>query len=422
MKATIEPGQIKGTVAAPPSKSMTQRAYAAALLHKGNTTIFNAGISDDENAALQVIRQLGARITSHPDRRMEVAGNGIAPISAGIHCNESGLATRLFTPIAALHNGRIQVDGHGTLLRRPMTGFAEILPALNVYLTGFNGMVPFALQGPLCAKDIELDAENGSQFLSGLLFAFAACAKSPVAIKVKNLKSKPYIDMTIDMLGRFGKPVSHTGYKTFQIDPATFEAKGDVVVHVEGDWSSAAYFLVGAAIAGDITVSGLDTASKQADVAILTALKAAGAHVVQTKHSISVQKSKLQAFEFDATDSPDLFPILSVLAACCEGESQIKGVHRLFNKESNRVESITEMLHDFAVPFSVEDDTLFVTGVHKLQGTVIDSYHDHRIVMAAAIGALRANGPVDITFAEAVNKSYPDFFKDLVACGGSVVI
>ncbi|MCD6011985.1 MAG: aroA [Flavipsychrobacter sp.] len=420
MKAIIEPGNINGIIAAPPSKSMTQRVYAAALLHKGKTVIHNAGISDDENAALQIIRQLGAKVVSLPDKGMEITSNGVVPISGVINCNESGLGARLFTPIAGLCDQRIQIEGHGTLLRRPMDGFGEILPQLNCYLTGFAGNIPFAIQGPMQAKSIQLDASDGSQFLSGLLFAYSSCVKEAVTITVKGLKSKPYIDMTLEVLAHFGKTITHNNYKEFIIDPAVFTHKDELTINVTGDWSSAAYYLVAGAVAGDITVSNMQIGSKQADVAILEVLKSAGAEVTQIENSFSVKKTRLNAFELDATDCPDLFPVLAILGACCDGESHIRGVHRLFHKESNRVESITEMLHDFAVPFSVEDDTLFITGVPKLQGTIIDSYHDHRIVMAAAIGALRANGPVEITFAESVNKSYPDFFKELIACGGNV--
>ena len=171
-------------------------------------------------------------------------------------------------------------------------------------------------------------------------------------------------------------------------------------------------------IAGKVSISGLANNNIQADNAIIAVLKEAGAVVEWRNGMVSVSSASLKCFDYNATHSPDLFPVLAILAACCDGESTIKGLHRLFNKESNRAESIGELLQSFDVPFSMEDDTLFVTGVGALQGTIIDSYNDHRIVMAAAIGALRANGPVDIEHAEAVNKSYPDFFKDLISCGG----
>lgn len=418
MKAIIEPGKVSGTVSVPPSKSMTQRVYAAALLHKGTTVINNAGTSDDENAALAVVRQLGAKIASHPGS-IHITSSGVDPISSVIPCGESGLAARLFTAIAALSDRPIQVEGKGTLLHRPMENFDKVLPELNVALHDFDGYLPFTVHGPLKPGRVKVNSEAGSQFLSGLLFAYSGSATEPVTIEVSGLKSRPYIDLTLKVLAHFGKPVKHNAYKEFHFDPASFTPPEKVEISIEGDWSSAAYYLVAGAIAGDITVANMHLDSLQADKAILDILQSAGANVTVGEKSITVKLSLMQAFEFDATHCPDLFPVLAVLGACCNGESSVRGVHRLFHKESNRVESITQMLHDFAVPYSVEDDTLYITGVPKLQGTVIDSYHDHRIVMAAAIGALRANGPVEISFVESVSKSYTNFFNDLILCGGS---
>jgi 3-phosphoshikimate 1-carboxyvinyltransferase len=412
MKVTIEPGSVHGSVIAPPSKSMTQRAYAAALLHKGKTIIRNAGHSDDERAAVGIIQQLGAKITTNGSVT-DIVSSGVNPVSASIDCGESGLAARLFTPIAGLSGDAITISGMGSLLGRPMDGFADVLPQLNVALRDFDVFLPLIVQGPMEAKSIKVNGENGSQFLSGLLFAVSSCAKGPVAIEVTELKSKPYIDLTLEVLSHFGKPIRHSGYAEFYIDPSLFVHKDTVEIDIEGDWSSAAYMLVAGAIAGEVTVRNIRADSRQADAAIIEVLQYAGARMSITDEGITVRKSQMKAFDFDATDQPDLFPVLAILAACCEGESYITGVHRLFNKESNRAESICDLLVNFDVPFSISDDILFVNGVNRLQGTVIDAHNDHRIVMAAAIGALRANGPVDILGAEAVNKSYPDFFRDL---------
>ncbi len=414
MKAIIEPGSIGGTLKPPPSKSMTQRAYAAALLHKGKTIIHNAGASDDEKAALQVIQQLGAKIIQQTADAIEILSNGVYPLSQSINCGESGLSARLFTPIAAISGQEISIVGKGSLLRRPMDGIKDVLSALNVTLPGFNGYLPFTLQGPLKARSIKVDASDSSQFLSGLLFALSACVTEQVNIEVTGLKSRPYIDLTLDVLAQSGRTITHNNYKEFYINPALFTYNETNEINIETDWSSAAYFLVAGAIAGEITIENVLTTSKQADKAILEVLRIAGAEIVNDNDNITVKSSNLVAFEFDATHCPDLFPVVAILASCCYGESCIRGVHRLFHKESNRVVSITEMLQDFAVPWSVEDDTLFITGVPHLQGTVIDCYMDHRIVMAASIGALRANGRVDIIHAESVNKSYPGFFKDFI--------
>jgi 3-phosphoshikimate 1-carboxyvinyltransferase len=419
MRATIEPGNISGSIAAPPSKSMTQRAYAAALLHNGTTIVHNTGNSKDELAALEVIRQLGATIISRTDSKVAIKSAGVNPIDDHIGCGESGLAARLFTPIAALSDKAISIEGHGSLLNRPMDMFGKVLPALQVQLKNKNVHLPFTVHGPMRATSLTLDASDGSQFLSGLLFALSSCAKEAITIDVTELSSKPYIDMTLEMLEHFGKPISHRDYKEFYIDPARFVHEDVVEVNIEADWSSAAYFLVAGAIAGSVTVRNINIDSAQADKAILSVLQNAGANVLINGNSITVNKAPLKAFEFDATNCPDLFPILSILASCCNGESYIYGVHRLFHKESNRAESISELLQNFDVPYSMEDDAFCITGVRQLQGTVIDAYNDHRIVMAAAIGAPKAGSRVDINGVEAVNKSYPAFFDDLVLCGGN---
>ncbi len=417
MQATINAGNISGIVTAPSSKSITQRAFAAALLHTGKTIVHHAGASDDEMAALNIIRLLGAAIVTQTTDTIEITSAGVHPVSDHISCGESGLSARLFTPIAALSSRAITMQGEGSLLHRPMFGFPEVLSSLGVLVSNFKGYLPVTISGPLQASPIKINVENGSQFLSGLLFAYSSCAKEPVAIEVTGLKSLPYIDLTLDVLRRFGKPITHENYRLFHIAPSLFTYPDTVTINIEGDWSSAAYFLVAGAIAGSVTVRNLNMDSKQADSAILHVLRDAGAKVVTVDNAVSVTRARMHAFEIDATHCPDLFPALAILAACCDGESYIGGVHRLFHKESNRAESISEMLENFGVPFSLEGDSLCITGVRKLQGTVIDPYHDHRIVMAAAIGALRAGGPVDITHAVSVNKSYPGFFADLASCG-----
>lgn len=412
----VNPGMVKGTVNAVPSKSMMQRVCAAALLHKGKTVISNPGMSEDDKAALQVIAQLGASVKFNGDK-IEVVSNGPAPVSDHIYCGESGLSTRLFTPIAALSDKRVRIDGGGSLLQRNMNELGHILPELDVQVHDFSGKIPFAVQGPLQARSIKIDGSVSSQYLSGLLFAYSYAVTTAVTIQVDSLKSRPYVDMSLQVLAHFGRPVRNDNYTSFHIDPALFTHKEEIAVSIEGDWSSAAALLVAGAINGDITILGLDTNSLQADTAILDVLRLAGAVPEVAGGSVRVVKSALKEFEYDATNCPDIFPLVSILAGCSDGESYISGLHRLWHKESNRAESIAEMLLQFDVFFSIEDDVLCITGDDKLWGCYIDSYNDHRIVMAACVGALRADSRVIIDNAGAVNKSYPVFFEDLAAIG-----
>ncbi len=421
MKVTIEPGGISGSVEAPPSKSITQRAFAAALLHKGTSIIHNAGSSADELAALHIIGSLGANVITDTSIKngstITIESKGVVPVGDSIHCNESGLSARLFTPIAALHHSPVHITGHGSLLGRPIEGIDDLLPKLGVTVSNYNGYLPYTVCGPLEPISTKLYAGGSSQLVSGIFYAYAAAVTQPVTLQVAGLKSKPYIDLTLQVLEQFGKKITHRSYREFDIDPANFTNIAQPEITVEADWSSAACMLVAGAIAGSITVTNLKHDSLQADRAILGVLQQAGAGISITTDSIGTYRTALSAFEFDATHCPDLFPALAVLAVFCQGDSRIQGVHRLFHKESNRIESIAEMLWSFGISFSVEDDTLCIEGGTRPGGTVIDSYNDHRIVMAAAVCALRAKSRVDITGAEAVNKSYPAFFKDLASCG-----
>lgn len=416
MQAIIDPGYIQGAIHPPASKSMMQRVCAAALLHHGKTTIHNPGHSNDDKAALHIIQQLGAKVT-HKGNNIEIESEGIQPIATEIDCGESGLSARLFIAIASLSSQELFITGSGSLLQRPMTELVNLLPQLGVAIQHPNNNLPFQIQGPLQPKDITIDGSLSSQYLSGLLFALAASATTPVTITVSNLTSKPYIDLTLQVLLLFGYNISHNDYKQFYIKPKNANVPKEITVTIESDWSSAAYWLVAGAIAGDVTVHGLNIESTQADKAILDVLKGMRAHINITTNTIQVKRSQLRRFEFDATHCPDLFPILAILAACCKGESMIRGVHRLIHKESNRAASIAEMLEQFGAFYSVHDDVMYIQGKPELEQASVDSYNDHRIAMAAAIGTLRATDTVIINGSESVNKSYPDFFSHLQSTG-----
>ena len=421
MQLTIEPGKISGIAKSPPSKSHTQRAYAAALLHKGTTTIRGVGDSKDEQAALDIIRCLGAIVASETladnTQKAIVFGGGVEPQINTINCDESGLATRLFLPIAALAHSTATFTGTGSLLKRPMNSVVSVLKQLGAEVSDTNGCLPITINGPILPASFGFDAANSSQLLTGLLFALTAVATQKIEISVSGLVSRPYIDLTLQVLAQCGKPVHCSNYQSFTIDPALFVLAKDLEIFIEGDWSAAAFLLVAGAIAGSVTVGNLNPASVQADRAILDVLTTAGAMVTVENNQVTVSAQSLREFDFDATDCPDLFPILAVLAGCCEGECSITGLHRLFGKESNRVESIGELLIRLDVPFMMADDVLYITGVRRFSACDINGYNDHRIVMAAAVAALRANGPVTISGTEATQKSYPSFFDDMEMLG-----
>lgn len=400
MRAIIKPGNIRGVVTPPPSKSIMQRACAAALLHNGTTRIINPGISKDDKAALEIIQQLGATVNILADNQLEIISNGLQPTTGPIHCGESGLSARLFIPITALYTKPVTVTGAGSLLNRPMTEYVNTLPQLGVTVNCINDSLPMILRGLMIPADITIDGSMSSQFLSGLLMAFAFTTKETITIKVHNLKSKPYIDLTLHTLEHYGLHIEHYNYEAFVIKPRTAYTSANVVVDIEPDWSGAANFIVGNAMGGSAAIRQLNIDSLQADVAILQAIN-----------------DNNLGFDFDATDCPDLIPILSIYAGYCKGKSHISGMNRLVHKESNRIESTTAMLAQLGVEYTLGDDKLTITGGKLFNSCTINSYNDHRIVMAAAIAALKADGPVTITQAEAVEKSYPDFFETISSAG-----
>jgi 3-phosphoshikimate 1-carboxyvinyltransferase len=414
MEVTISPSTVSGSIIAPASKSAMQRACAAALLRSGTTILHHPGHSDDEKAALSIIEQLGA-IVNDRDGSIHIRSEGLRPKADSIHCGESGLSVRMFTPIAALHHRRVTIDGHGSLTKRPLRLFDEVLPKLGVSIQSNDGFLPMHVTGPIKPDNIEIDGSLSSQFLTGLLMAYAGAEARNVTINVKDLASRPYIDLTLQVMQDFGlKTPVNNGYESFYFNDAELALQQQDVLHynIEGDWSGAAFLLVAGAINGNLEVKGLDVLSTQADRAILQPLMQAGVIMSVEQDKISIKKNQLKAFHFNATDCPDLFPPLVALGANCEGTSVIEGVHRLTHKESNRALTLQKEFGELGIEINLQDDLMIIKGGTVKRGSV-SSHGDHRIAMACAVAALCGDGPVTIRGAEAVNKSYPDFWLDL---------
>jgi 3-phosphoshikimate 1-carboxyvinyltransferase len=434
MRATVYQNTLRGEQVAPASKSSMQRACAAALLHRGTTRILNPGHSNDDLAAIDVIQKLGAIVKTEDASKEKinstsiiVHSNGVQPIGDTMNCGESGLGVRMFTPIAALSDQSITVEGIGSLLNRPMHFFDTIFPKLGIEIQSQAGYLPIQIKGPLKPANIEVDGSLSSQFLTGLLMAFAATENTNAVIEVQGLKSKPYIDLTLSVLNTFGWKVQHQDYKRFE-----FLAHPPLADHidytVEGDWSGAAFLLVAGAIAGPIVVKGLQLNSTQADKAVMQALKDAGASIDINENAIQIGPAKdkagvvgsLKAFEFDATHCPDLFPPLVALAAVCSGVTILHGVSRLAHKESDRGLTLQKEFAKLGIRIELNQDRMMVYGGTGIKGAEVFSQHDHRIAMACGVAALCADGPITITDAEAVNKSYTDFYKHLQHLGAKV--
>jgi len=418
--ATIQPSAVSGIVYAPASKSSMQRACAAALISGGTTILKNAGKSNDDLAALDVISRLGAVVTPLGNNTLKIESTGVHAPSGELNCGESGLGVRMFTPIAALATGEIRINGSGSLLSRPMHFFDEIFPALGISIKTNNGKLPFTIKGPLKPADIGIDGSLSSQFLTGLLMAYSGAAASRVTITVDDLKSRPYIDLTLQVMKAFGMKVPHNNnYAAFHFDNNSPAKTSERTYTVEGDWSGAAFLLVAGAIAGEVEVRGIMNTSTQADKKIVDAILDAGATVTVSDDKVYVKKNKLDAFEFDATDCPDLFPPLVALASHCTGITRIRGLRRLKHKESDRGVTLQEEFDKLSTRIDLNDDEMLVYGNGGVfvKNHTLNSHHDHRIAMACAVACLRADFHVEIRNADAVNKSYPDFYQHLKSIG-----
>jgi len=424
MQVTIQPSQISGNIYAPASKSSMQRACAAALVRKGDTIIHNPGISSDDKAALGVIQALGATVENLKDGSLKIISDGVKPISDTVNCGESGLGIRMFAPIVALSEKEITIQGEGSLLNRPMDFFDEVLPQLGVQIISNNGKLPLKLKGPLQPKNITIDGSLSSQFLTGLLLAYAALDAKDVTITVNNLKSKPYVDLTLAVMEEFNlKEPENKNYEAFYFGSETSNYEpifNDYTI--EGDWRGGAFLLVAGAIAGDIKIEGLDIASTQADKEVLKALMDCGCKILIEEKQIEISSGELKAFQFDATDCPDLFPPLVALASYCEGTTEIEGVHRLTHKESNRALTLQEEFEKMGIEIELQGNKMLIKGGTGVKGAHVHSRHDHRIAMACAVAALKAESETVIDDAEAVNKSYPNFYEHIQSLGAKVNI
>lgn len=455
----IDNGPGAAEIQMPSSKSFAQRAIIAAALAEGTTTLNGYSPCGDNESAISVARALGAEVTVglaykegkvvKDSSTLTIKGRGAAALEPEtINAGESGLLARLMIPLmAVLGDGNAIVLGDGTLTRRPLKGARAIMGAFGVRLETISGTgqesfsevhVPLTISGKLEGGKVTVSGSGGSQLISGLLMALPLLQEDTV-IRLTEPKSIPYLFITMDVLKAFGVKI----WCDMEGGPEFAESQDwndctEIVLHIkggqsykatdmdiEGDWSSAANFLVAGAIFGKVNVSGLDTKSLQADLSIMDILMEAGASLSQMgdddpRGVIHVQKAPLNALDVDANNCPDLFPVAAVLAAFCQGTSRIAGVGRLANKESDRGKAILSMLVQLGVKARISGDKMIIEGHslaqrcltgHLLKGGNYTSSHDHRMVMALKVAELGADGPIVIDDIECVSKSFPTFME-----------
>lgn len=396
------------SVTIPASKSYAQRAILAAVLCDGETEVKNVGESKDVNHFITIGKQLGASIVREGNDLKIIGGQG--KVSDYLNAGESGLGIRLAVTAAAVLKGEMELTGEGSLLKRPMTDFEDFLPQLGINCATTDGYLPIRLSGKAVPGTIELDGSLSSQYLSGLLMALPKLNGDSELI-VHNLNSIPYIDITLEVLETFGIKIAHTNYKNFSIPGnQDYDARGFYLV--EGDYSGASMWMVKGALKGGITIKGLNPNSVQGDRKMLNALKMAGVSYHWDKSQLIIEESPISPFDFNATNCPDLFPALVVLAAGAHGETRLHGVERLYHKESNRALVLQKEFAKLDVQIELKRDFMIIHGTGQVNSGEIHSNNDHRIAMAGAIAAFISDNGVKIQQAESVEKSYPNFWRE----------
>jgi len=412
MNVKAKPCFLKGDVKILPSKSYVNRYLIASALADNPTEIVALTQADDICRTANCLRALGAEI-DYSDGLFTVQPIGKnLKRNAYLNCHENGTLLRFIVPIAAALKADSTIDGTERLRERPI---ADLIECLKTNRLTTDGKFPLKLDGGIHAGEFKIKGSISSQFISGLLLALPLLNGDSKIIIEGELASVDYVNITLDVLQQFKITIHKTDYG-FDV-PGNQKYISPRSIVAEGDWSNAAFFLCAGAINGDITVKGLNANSKQGDKEILNILKKCGTILQINGDDITAKQSDLQAFEIDAKHIPDLVPIVSVLAANASGKTTIKNIERLKDKESDRLTAVLNMLTILGIKALSDVKDLIIHG-GKLTGGTVDGANDHRIVMSATIAALKATSEITISDSHAINKSYPDFFKEFTKLGG----
>lgn len=403
-----------GSVTAPPSKSDVHRAVICAALSDGVSTISPVALSNDIKATIGCIEALGAK-TKIENGVLTVDGSGMfSKKSAVLDCGESGSTLRFFIPVAAFGGVNTKFVGSGRLPKRPIGIFTDLLPDFGVSCVTEGGL-PLQISGKLEGGTFKIPGDVSSQFITGLLFVLPLLKGDSDIVLTSPVESADYINMTIFTMSRFGVYVEAADYGWHIKGGQRYKSCSYTT---DGDWSQAAFFLVSAAISGSVTVNGVNRDSAQGDRKIAGLLSQFGASVEQKDASITVKSAKMHAINIDASQIPDLVPILAVCASFAEGKTKIVNAHRLRIKESDRLKTTADLINSLGGKVKELPDGLEITGTESLSGGKADGCNDHRIVMSAAACASKLDGTIECSDALSINKSYPEFFNDYNSIGG----
>lgn len=413
----ITPSKLYGNINAVPSKSVSHRLMIAASLAQGVSNISNVLKSEDLEATIGILKNLGIMITSKGNN-YTIIGNTFYNSSISLNANESGSTLRFFIPITWYISGSHTFIGNNTLARRPLNVYEKIAKQFGYSLDINDGEFPIITRGPIKPGNYIIDGSVSSQFITGLLFVLPLLNGSSKISFTKKLASASYIDLTLDTLIKAGIKIKVTelGYEI--LGNQKYDALNEVV---EGDYSQAAFFLIAGLLNDNITIKNLNTNSLQGDMEILNIIKKANGKLIIKDNKITTSKSELEATIIDLYNIPDLGPILMVMAAKSKGITTFLNVDRLVGKESNRLLAMQDNLVKMGVDFTIKGNRAFIKGCPILKGDfIVKTYNDHRIAMAMTIAASVASAPVTLDDYTVINKSYPTFFDDYKLLGGVI--
>ncbi len=412
MKYQVFKSEINGTLKMIPSKSLTHRALISAALAKGESIIENPLYADDTLKTLEILKNLGASFLTHLDY-IKVAGGNIKHSNVPLFAKESGSTIRFLIPVALLTEELEHFSLSPSLASRPFFVYEHLFKEHNIHFEK-NGEDIF-VKGPISSGDYNIDGSISSQFISGLLFVLPLLEGDSKIIVRNNFESKSYVELTINVLKKFGIKINMDGNIIYIEGGQQYK---NTQFTVEGDYSQAAFYLTSAALGGSVTLLGLTKDSLQGDKKILEFLKEFGANVIIKDKKVTVEKGECRKVDIDISDTPDLGPILFVLGALSKEEFKIRGIERLRYKESDRIKAMLENLDKVNAKYKLEEN-MITFYPNKLKGGIeVSSYNDHRICMASTILASHLKEGLIIDGIESVSKSYPTFFEDFNILGG----
>jgi len=424
-KVKIFPGKLKGKIQIPTSKSETHRAILCAAMAKGISTIRNVVISEDISATIEAAQAFGAEVAKIGSGRngklsdLLVSGKGLlGKTRKTIDCGESGSTLRFSIPLALTTGEEFEFVGRGKLPGRPMDDYYRIFKEKEISFETNEGKLPLTVKGRLKAGKYSLEGNVSSQFVTGLLLALPISGGTSEIILKSPLESGTYVDITLRVQEDFGVKVERDGYESFRIENQSYHPAD---VEMEGDYSQAAFWMVAGLIGERIEMEGLKKDSPQGDRAAVELLRRMGGMLYESPGLMTAERSSMKSIIMDASNCPDIVPIIAVAAALAEGTTIIKNAERLRYKESDRLKATKEELSKLGANIEETDDGLVVRGVKALKGGAkVWSHNDHRIAMALAVASTVCQEPVVIEGMDAIRKSYPEFVNDFKKLGGEI--